>query len=210
MNAIHIIMATSVSANPHNAPNMRIESLARKRKISAVTFFVFGTLLIVAGSLLASFEKQRFSVSFIVFGGIGVIFAFMYWVSAEKILIALRKLNAERMRQARLNAQNSGTINFVSANSGAFGRYSSSFHVDLPSYEQSIFHPIDIPPPYEEAIKIQSINNTTNDSSHRSSLVPIHSISLTVDQATAAAATNTSEELPGRKRTAPSLPPQSS
>jgi hypothetical protein len=69
----------------------------------------------------------------------------------------------------------------------------------------------DIPPPYEEAIKIQSINNTTNDSSHRSSLVPIHSISLTVDQATAAAAaTNTSEELPSRKRTAPSLPPQSS
>lgn len=30
--------------------------------------------------------------------GIGIIFAFMYWISAEKILIALRKLNAERMR----------------------------------------------------------------------------------------------------------------
>ena len=30
--------------------------------------------------------------------GIGVIFAFMYWISAEKILIALRKLNAERTR----------------------------------------------------------------------------------------------------------------
>ncbi len=135
MDAIHIIMATSTSANPHNAPNTRIESLARKRKISAVTFLglfvrywlckiqfhivVFGILLIVAGSLLASFEKQRFSVSFIVFGydffrrksykftcflfsGIGVIFAFMYWISAEKILIALRKLNAERMR-VRIN-----------------------------------------------------------------------------------------------------------
>jgi hypothetical protein len=38
MDAIHIIMATSTSANPHNAPNTRIESLARKRKISAVTF----------------------------------------------------------------------------------------------------------------------------------------------------------------------------
>lgn len=84
MNAIHIIMATTTSANPHNAPNDRIESLARKRKISAVTFLsllwidrlhdrlfhflVFGILLILAGSLLASFEKQRFSVSFIIFG----------------------------------------------------------------------------------------------------------------------------------------------
>jgi hypothetical protein len=36
------------------------------------------------------------------FSGIGVIFAFMYWISAEKILIALRKLNAERMR-VRIN-----------------------------------------------------------------------------------------------------------
>lgn len=87
MNAIHIIMATSNSANPHTAPNARIESLARKRKLSAITFLglsigekksitkkgfrtrlVFGILLIVAGSLLASFERQRFSVSFIVFG----------------------------------------------------------------------------------------------------------------------------------------------
>lgn len=31
-------MATSGSANPHTSPNIRIESLARKRKISAVTF----------------------------------------------------------------------------------------------------------------------------------------------------------------------------
>jgi hypothetical protein len=38
MNAIHIIMATSTSANPHRAPNARIESLARKRKLSAITF----------------------------------------------------------------------------------------------------------------------------------------------------------------------------
>ena len=86
MNAIHIIMATSTSANPHDVPNERIETMARKRKISAFTFFgsldrsvleylsdelgilVFGILLIVAGALLASFESQRFSVSFIVFG----------------------------------------------------------------------------------------------------------------------------------------------
>jgi len=203
MNAIHIIMATSTSANPHNAPNLRIESLARKRKISAVTFLVFGILLIVAGSLLASFEKQRFSVSFIVFGGIGVIFAFMYWISAEKILIALRKLNAERMRQARLYAQNSGTINFASTNSGDFSRYSSSFHMGLPSYEQSVSR--DIPPPYEEAIKIKSTNNTMNNSSHQSSPVPIHSISLSVDQA-AATTTITSGEMPNRKRPAPSPP----
>jgi hypothetical protein len=38
MNAIHIIMATSTSANPHSAANSRIESLAKKRKLSAVTF----------------------------------------------------------------------------------------------------------------------------------------------------------------------------
>jgi hypothetical protein len=38
MDAIHIIMATSTSANPHNSSNIRIESLARKRKLSAVTF----------------------------------------------------------------------------------------------------------------------------------------------------------------------------
>jgi hypothetical protein len=83
-------------------------------------FLVFGILLIVAGSLLASFESQRFSVSFIVFGYlliendgkqglidcrssvIGVIFAFMYWISAEKLLIALRKYNVDRMR-VRIN-----------------------------------------------------------------------------------------------------------
>jgi hypothetical protein len=38
MNAIHIIMATSTSANPHNAPNERIENIIRKRKMSAITF----------------------------------------------------------------------------------------------------------------------------------------------------------------------------
>ena len=86
MNAIHMIMATSNSANPHDVPNERIETMARKRKISAFTFFgslnrevldylhyeldtlVFGILLIIAGALLASFESQRFSVSFVVFG----------------------------------------------------------------------------------------------------------------------------------------------
>lgn len=67
----------------------------------------------------------------------------------------------------------------------------------------------DIPPPYEEAIKVQSTNNTTNDSSHRTTLEPIHSISLTVDQATATGSTlTTSEGLPNRKRTAPVLPYQ--
>jgi hypothetical protein len=38
MDAIHIIMSTSTSANPHNAPNERIENLVRKRKLSAITF----------------------------------------------------------------------------------------------------------------------------------------------------------------------------
>jgi hypothetical protein len=33
---------------------------------------------------------------------IGVIFAFMYWISAEKLLIALRKYNVDRMR-VRIN-----------------------------------------------------------------------------------------------------------
>ncbi|UJR33863.1 hypothetical protein I4U23_021284 [Adineta vaga] len=211
MDAIHIIMATSTSANPHTSPHTRIESLARKRKLSAITFLMFGILLIVAGSLLASFEKQRFSVSFIVFGGIGIIFAFMYWISAEKILIALRKFNVERMRHARYYAQNSGTINFSSMNSGDFDRYTNSFHAGLPSYEQSVLHVIDIPPPYEEAIKIKSSTVNTNNSSHPFSPTPtpIHSISLSVDQATAAAAavlpttTTTSEQIPNHKRNAP-------
>lgn len=39
MNAIHIIMATSTSANPHSIPNERIENIVRKRKMSAITFF---------------------------------------------------------------------------------------------------------------------------------------------------------------------------
>lgn len=39
MNAINIIMASSTSANPHNAPNQRIETIIRKRKISAATLF---------------------------------------------------------------------------------------------------------------------------------------------------------------------------
>ncbi|CAF2468913.1 unnamed protein product [Rotaria sp. Silwood2] len=203
MNAIHIIMATSTSANPHNAPNARIESLARKRKVSAIIFLVFGILLLVAGSLLASYEKQRFSVSFIVFGGIGIIFAFMYWISAQKILTALRKLNAQRMRQARFQAQNSGSVNFTSMTSRDFHRYSSPFHMSLPSYEQSILRPIDVPPSYEEAINVKSINGTTNYSSHDSSTVPIHSISLAVDQAENATTTNfTNQEIPNRKRTA--------
>ncbi len=61
----------------------------------------------------------------------------------------------------------------------------------------------DIPPPYEEAIKIKSTNDTTNNSSQHSSSTPIHSISLSVDRAAA----TTSVEMPNRKRTAPSSPP---
>lgn len=67
----------------------------------------------------------------------------------------------------------------------------------------------DIPPPYEEAIKVQSTHNTMNDSSHQTTLEPIHSISLIVDQATAVGCNQTtSEGLPNRKRTAPILPSQ--
>ncbi|CAF1014390.1 unnamed protein product [Rotaria sordida] len=150
MNAIHVIMATSTSANPHNAPNERIENIARKRKMSSITFFIFGILLIISGSLLASFESQRFSVSFIIFGIIGLIFAFMYWISAEKILIELRKFNADRMRQAQLQAQNS-----------------------------SVCHSRNI------------IN------SQQSSSIPIHSISLSIDQTTN---TTTSNEIHNREQ----------
>ncbi|CAF1291152.1 unnamed protein product [Adineta steineri] len=138
MNAIHIIMATSTSANPHNIPNERIESVIRKRKISAITFLVFGILLIVAGSLLTSFESQRISVSFIIFGIIGILFAFMYWISAEKILIALRKFNADRMREAQLQAQYSDRYNSRDANYRNFERYANLNHIGLPSYEQSV------------------------------------------------------------------------
>ncbi len=65
----------------------------------------------------------------------------------------------------------------------------------------------DIPPPYEEAIKIKSTNDTTNNSSQHSSSTPIHSISLSVDRAAAATTATTSVEMPNRKRTAPSSPP---
>ena len=58
MNAIHIIMATSVSANPHNPANEHFASVARKRKISAFTFL--GSLLI---SLLEE-EEETFGCSF--------------------------------------------------------------------------------------------------------------------------------------------------
>ena len=68
---------------------------------------------------------------------------------------------------------------------------------------------VDIPPPYEEAVKIKSSNDITNSSSHPNSSVPIHSISLSVDQAAAAASVSpTSREIPNRKRTAPSPPSQ--
>ncbi len=62
MNAIHIIMATSSSANPHNAPNTRIESLARKRKISAVTFLsLFQSDWIILNSCLHNCSFRDFT-----------------------------------------------------------------------------------------------------------------------------------------------------
>ncbi|CAF4004939.1 unnamed protein product [Rotaria sp. Silwood1] len=139
-------MATSTSANPHNSPNERIENIARKRKISSITFFAFGILLIISGSLLASLESQRFSVSFIIFGIIGLIFAFMYWISAEKILIELRKFNAYLMRQAQLQAQNSGAIYLRNINNRDVEDSNPTIHVDLPSYEQSVVPQIGLLP----------------------------------------------------------------
>ncbi|CAF1256611.1 unnamed protein product [Rotaria sp. Silwood1] len=193
MNAIHIIMATSTSANPHNSPNERIENIARKRKISSITFFAFGILLIISGSLLASLESQRFSVSFIIFGIIGLIFAFMYWISAEKILIELRKFNADRMRQAQLQAQNSGAIYLRNINNRDVEDSNPTIHVDLPSYEQSVVPQIEIPPPYDEAIKIKSINTSNDNSNQQLSSIPIHSISLSVDQTINATTTISNE-----------------
>ncbi|CAF4943400.1 unnamed protein product [Rotaria sp. Silwood1] len=193
MNAIHIIMATSTSANPHNSPNERIENIARKRKISSITFFAFGILLIISGSLLASLESQRFSVSFIIFGIIGLIFAFMYWISAEKILIELRKFNAYLMRQAQLQAQNSGAIYLRNINNRDVEDSNPTIHVDLPSYEQSVVPQIEIPPPYDEAIKIKSINTSNDNSNQQLSSIPIHSISLSVDQTINATTTISNE-----------------
>jgi hypothetical protein len=45
---------------------------------------------------ISVFQELK-KISFL-FSVIGVMFAFMYWISAEKILIALRKYNADRMR----------------------------------------------------------------------------------------------------------------
>jgi hypothetical protein len=132
MNAIHIIMATSVSANPHNSPNQHIESIIRKRKLSAITFlglfdfnfFVVRVILFYFSFWNSSYYcwffisfiwkskifcfihcfrvciyKQLIDEIFLYFSSIiGILFAFMYWISAEKILIALRKYNADRMR----------------------------------------------------------------------------------------------------------------
>lgn len=104
-----------------------------------------------------------------------------------------------------------------------FGPYSSHpLSTGLPSYEQSIVHPtgtsadgspiielvrscLEIPPPYEEAIKPKSNEDMMNNASQHSSSMPIHSISLAVDQSTAAATAHpTSEEPSNRKRLAPS------
>ncbi|CAF5037772.1 unnamed protein product, partial [Rotaria sp. Silwood1] len=57
-----------------------------------------------------------------------------------------------------------------------------TIHVDLPSYEQSVVPQIEIPPPYDEAIKIKSINTSNDNSNQQLSSIPIHSISLSVDQ----------------------------
>jgi len=88
MRTIHTIMTTPISADPHNVPNEYLENIARKKKLSAIAFLslfdwfrsdfclecflfsilVFGILLILSGYFLISFENERFSISFIVFG----------------------------------------------------------------------------------------------------------------------------------------------
>ena len=45
------------------------------------------------------------------------------------------------------------------------------------------FHLSEVLPPYEEAIKSDSMASTSNNSNHLASATPIHSISLSVDQA---------------------------
>ncbi|CAF4792933.1 unnamed protein product [Rotaria sp. Silwood2] len=65
--------------------------------------------------------------------------------------------------------------------------------VGLPSYEQSVVPQIEIPPPYEEAIKIKSVNSSNDNSSQQTSLIPIHSISLSVDQTTNISITTSNE-----------------
>ncbi|CAF0897407.1 unnamed protein product [Didymodactylos carnosus] len=146
-------MGTTRSA-PHFQPNLPIENLARKRKLSAVTFLVFGILLLSSGALLASFQKQRFSVSFIVFGAISIAFSFIYWISAERILSALREVNAERFQ----NARHQGRIYFEGVNDG--GRNVDRCQ-DLPSYEQSVLPVPDVlPPAYEDAVKQKSNNQS--------------------------------------------------
>jgi hypothetical protein len=48
---------------------------------------------------------------------------------------------------------------------------------------------LEIPPPYDEAIKIKS-NDLANDQQQASSPLPIHSISLSIDQATTTTTAN--------------------
>lgn len=72
----------------------------------------------------------------------------------------------------------------------------------------NLFYYIDIPPSYEEAITNKPTTDATNYSSHEFSSIPIHSISLLVDQAETPAGTTsnnnnnvTTDILPNRKRT---------
>lgn len=176
-------MANSTSANPHNSPTEHIESIARRRKISGITFLIFGLLLITAGFLLASFESQRFSISFIIFGAIGIIFAFVYWISAEKLLITLRKMNAQRIREDPMNIQHARIIHSRNFNHRHTNIYSNSINIGLPTYEQSVLPSREIPPSYEEAIQSKSPRITANDENLvPSTSIPIHSISLAVER----------------------------
>ncbi|CAF3865270.1 unnamed protein product [Rotaria sp. Silwood1] len=50
-----------------------------------------------------------------------------------------------------------------------------------------------IPPPYDEAIKIKSINTSNDNSNQQLSSIPIHSISLSVDQTINATTTISNE-----------------
>ena len=50
------------------------------------------------------------------------------------------------------------------------------------------FHLSEVLPPYEEAVKTESMATTSNNSSQLTSTTPIHSISLSVDRTEGVAA----------------------
>lgn len=147
MQTIHTIMTTSISADPHNIPNEYLETIARKKKLSAIAFLVFGILLILSGYFLISFENERFSISFIIFGVIGILFSFVYWISAERILHSLRKASLEQARtQLHADIDHRNFQEFLYSNT-----------TTLPTYEQIVLPHREIPPSYDEAIKLKSV-----------------------------------------------------